>query len=151
MNYYNGYSGSERDAKLKAQHARVSRGCPSHPQGPCAICGDRQVELEAHDEDYSQPYKWEPPAQYAVCHRCHMRLHNRFRNPEVWEAHKEHVRQGGRANEDAKFNVVRNAIRGRDFSTLALSSPTRVMGHLWWEALSTDPKTLHDPAARPRP
>ncbi|HXF25558.1 MAG TPA: hypothetical protein VN602_13610 [Gemmatimonadaceae bacterium] len=66
MNPYNGYTGKEREAKLRAQHARVKRGFPAHPPGPCSICQDPTAPVEAHSEDYSLPYLWEPPAEYTV-------------------------------------------------------------------------------------
>lgn len=151
MDYYNGYSEAERLTKLKAQHIREDQGLGSHPPGPCAICSDPKARLEAHDEDYSLPYLWEPPAQYAVCHRCHSRLHSRFRFPQVWEAHKAHVRRGGVASDDAGFKAVKDAIRNNDLPNLPPPKPTMLTGDEWWERLSTDPRTLTDPEARPRP
>jgi hypothetical protein len=107
MNPYNGYKGAEREAKSRAQHAREKQGLPSHPPGPCAICGDPDAPLEPHSEDYSKPYLWSPPAEYALCKMCHVhRLHARFRNPELWEAHKAHVRRGGYSSDLERSEVA---------------------------------------------
>src|ERR1700682_1100607 len=105
MNPYNGFSGKEREEKLCAQHARERKGLPSHPPGPCAICRDPDSPLQAHDENYSKPYVWEPPAQYALCTKCHSRLHVRFNNPDLWNVYKAHVRRGGYGNDLARPEV----------------------------------------------
>ncbi len=136
LNSYNGFSGKEREAKLRAQHARERAGLPSHPPGPCAICSDPDATLEAHDEDYSQPYAWEPPAQYAVCHKCHSRLHARFHNPALWEAHKAHVRRGGYASDLTRPEIEMELKDARRRNALSELKPLRtrtLTGDEWWE------------------
>jgi hypothetical protein len=137
MNSYNGFSGKEREAKLRAQHALNRR--PDHPPATrCSICDDPAEPLEAHDEDYSKPYVWEPPAQYAVCHKCHSRIHARFRNPKLWEAHKAHVKRAGYASEQAEFETL----RAQQLSSAATSIQTirhrNLTGSEWWEKLTLE-------------
>jgi hypothetical protein len=142
VNSYNGFSGKEREAKLRAQHNRERMGLASHPPGPCAICGDPDAKLEAHDKNYSQPYAWEPPAQYALCHKCHSRLHTRFHNPGLWEAHKAHVRRGGYSSDLARPEVnteFESARRRNDLSGLKPLRARRLTGEEWWQSLSTNP------------
>lgn len=158
MNPYNGYTGKEREAKLRAQHARVKRGFPAHPPGPCSICQDPTAPVEAHAEDYSLPYLWEPPAEYALCRLCHRdRLHKRFLKPDIWAAHKAHVRRGGYSSDVRRPEIVRelDAFRKawRNGETLELRQlrPRIVPADAWWERLTTDPSSLTSAASRPRP
>jgi len=158
MNPYNGYTGAEREAKLKAQHAREEQGLPSRPPGPCAICDDQVAPLEAHSEDYSQPYLWGPPAEYALCKMCHVhRLHARFRNAELWEVHKAHVRRGGCSSDlkrpeiAAELVAFRAALKRNERYSLRILRPRTNTGDEWWERLLTDPVQLTDRTARPRP
>ena len=155
---YNGYDGKAREAKLKAQHIREAQGYPSHPPGPCAICGDPNASLEPHSEDYSEPYLWVPPAEYALCNLCHVhRLHRRFLNPELWEAHKAHVRRGGYSSDlkrpeiAAEFASFRAARKRNEPYNMQMLRPRSSSGDEWWERLSTDPLQLTNIAARPRP
>ena len=158
MNPYNGYTGKEREAKLRASHARVKRGFPAHPPGPCSICADPSVPVEGHSEDYSLPYVWEPPAEYALCRTCHRdRLHKRFLKPDLWAAHKAHVRRGGYSSDVHKPEIVRelDAFRKawRNGETIELRElrPRIMPADPWWERVTTDPNSLTSPAARPRP
>src|SRR3982751_6604015 len=96
--WYNGYDWNERYAKLRALNRRIRAGDSRAPTGPCQLCNDPEVAVEYHDEDYSQPYLWEPPALYALCRHCHRhKLHKRFSRPYAWRAFLVHVRRGGYA------------------------------------------------------
>jgi hypothetical protein len=81
MDSYNGYTEAERIKRLRASY-KVFPG-RTHPlyRGACQIYGDSSHPVEPHAEDYSEPYRWENPAEYAVCKVCHGRLHKRFKNP----------------------------------------------------------------------
>lgn len=96
--WYNGFSPAERSAKLKALKLCMAVGAVPMPAGSCALCGDTDAALEYHSEDYSQPYKWAPPAMFVVCRVCHRsHLHRRFSNSERWELFVRHVATGGTA------------------------------------------------------
>ena len=158
MNPYNGYTGKEREAKLRAHHARVKRGFPVHPPGLCSICQDPSAPVEGHSEDYSLPYLWEPPAEYALCRLCHRdRLHKRFLKPDIWAAHKAHVRRGGYSSDVRRPEIVselaafRKAWRNGETVALRQLRPRVVPPDAWWERLTTDPSSLTSVAARPRP
>ncbi len=158
MNPYNGYSGKEREAKLRAHHARKRQGLPVVPPGPCDICRDPSAPTEPHSEDYSRPYLWDPPAEYPLCRTCHrQQLHKRFAKPDMWEAHKAHVRRGGYASDlekpeiAAELKEYRAALQRGERISLRQLRPRPSTAAEWWEKLSTDPDTLTSPAARPRP
>src|SRR5689334_17545615 len=98
--YYNGYSWKERYAKFQELKERIAQGKTPPPTGPCDLCGDPDVPVEYHDEDYSKEYLWEPRALYVLCQHCHRhKLHRRFNRPFAWEAFLAHVRRGGYASE----------------------------------------------------
>ena len=84
----------------------------SHPyyNGPCHFCGDPDASVEPHSEDYSEPYQWEKPAEYAVCNTCHSRLHKRFKNPSAWAAYKLHAKRGGYGS-DLKIPGIAREVR----------------------------------------
>ena len=158
MNPYNGYSGREREAKLRALHVRRKQGLPVMDVGPCAICGDPSALVEPHSEDYSQPFRWDRPAEYPLCRTCHRdRLHKRFARPDMWEAHKAHVRRGGYSSDlkdplvAAELQAYRAAFVRGERIVLRQLRPRASTADEWWERLSTDPATLTSPAARPRP
>jgi hypothetical protein len=158
MEPYNGYSGAEREAKLTARNQRAASGLPTHPPGPCSICHDPAAPVEAHSEDYSLPYLWEPPGDYAICRTCHRnKLHKRFSNPLDWEAWIAHVRRGGYASDLKKPAVAKELEAFKDAkrqgSTIELVRlrPRDFTGTEWWETLRMDTESLTDPSARPRP
>lgn len=157
MRPYNGYRGRERDEKAEARRRRRAAGLPAHPEGPCAICGDPTVPLEAHAEDYSRPYRWDPPAEYALCKTCHKnKLHKRFSNPSDWEAWKAHIRRGGHSSDLAKPDIAaelkayKTALAKGSTFALRQLRPRVVTGSEWWERLRMDKRSLTDPKARAR-
>ena len=158
MDPYNGYTSKERERKLRASYKEFpNRSHPLYRHPECQLCGDIHCRVEPHTEDYSVPYLWDNPAEYAVCKTCHNRIHRRFKAPAAWEAYRQHVRRGGYGSD---LKVAGNA---REIATLAkaltasikaealrILRPRNLSGTEWWEQLSTDPRTLTDPAARPR-
>jgi hypothetical protein len=104
------------------------------------------------------PYRWEPPAEYALCRTCHKnKLHKRFSNPSDWEAWKAHVRRGGYSSDLATPDIAAElkaykAARERGTSfTLRQLRPRVVTRSEWWERLRIDKASLTDPKARVRP
>ena len=135
MDWYNGYSPEERSAMDRAV------GPPSAKAPPCAICGDgKPLKMQTHAEDYSTPYRWNPPAAYPVCIRCHSRLHSRFRNPPAWKSFLEVLRRGWYAREVSSEDLNRLARLGATYPSRELphEAPVRKSADLWWESLSTD-------------
>jgi len=156
--WYNGYSGKERDVKFKALKRRIATGRLPPASGPCALCGDAESPVEYHDEDYGEPFIWEPPALLALCRHCHRdKLHKRFWRHSVWQAYVAHVRRGGYARDlkDPKIKkelqLCKAAFGRREVYLLPQLRPyTRTVGQEWFANLRIDPESLSDRRARPR-
>jgi hypothetical protein len=92
MNSYNGFSPAQRNraqAWLRDQWARGLRPRPS----VCCACGQDQGVIDAHAEDYSEPFG-DHTDSYPLCYRCHMMVHCRFRNRRAWDRYRGHIRAG---------------------------------------------------------
>ncbi len=90
-NSYNGFTSEQRARAFRWFKQECAAGrCRSYVS--CDACGQTKG-VHAHSEDYSAPYG-DHIGQYAVCFRCHMMIHCRFKNPEAWETYKQHLREG---------------------------------------------------------
>lgn len=158
--WYNGYDWTQRDAKLRVLKRLIAQGAMAPATGPCQLCGDPEVPVEYHDEDYSQPYLWGPPALFALCRNCHRdKLHKRFARPHAWSAFLAHVRRGGYARDLKEPGVKRDVVRLA--RALAAGGPQLSLEHKrpygatpgreWFATLSCDPVTISPAAIRPRP
>src|SRR3954468_710884 len=122
---------------------------PSPPNAkapPCAMCGDpRPPKMQIHAEDYSRPFRWEPPAAYPVCARCHSRLHFRFKAPERWSGYRQFLRRGRYGREVSSDDLKKLVEAGMNYQwRIPDHELPRREGHLawWWEALTMDPSSL---------
>lgn len=158
--WYNGYNWEERYAKLKVLKQRLVDGEMAPATGPCQLCGDPDVPVEYHDEDYSKEYFWGPPALFVLCRNCHRdKLHKRFARPFSWAAFLAHVRRGGYARDlqDKRIKgeidaLARALATGANHGPLQrLRSYSAVEGEEWFATLSVDPVTISPEAPRPRP
>jgi hypothetical protein len=158
-NSYNGYSFKERFAKHKELLRRLASGEQPPASGPCALCGDPEVEVEYHDEDYSFPYRWSEPAVYVLCRHCHRhKLHMKFARPVQWQAYLAHVRRGGYARDlkdpliKKEFEACCKAIeKGQTYVLGKLRPYTRKIGEEWFAGLRLDRESLTDPSIPPLP
>jgi len=94
VNPYNGFDGKQRLkalAWLKGEYRAGRRVPPT----VCDACGQEDGIIEAHSEDYSDPFG-PHTGKYGLCFRCHMMLHSRDRNPEAWLRYKQMVLSGWR-------------------------------------------------------
>ena len=136
MNWYNGYNPRERSAMDRAPYP------PSARQPPCAMCGDPQpIQMQTHAEDYSTPYRWEPPSTYPVCRRCHSRLHSRFISPANWGSFLNFLRRGYYAREVSSVDLGRLARLGDGYTWPVLTHEPPVRpgkSAFWWESLTLD-------------
>lgn len=156
--WYNGYSPQERAAKFWALKRLLRAGDVESAAGPCALCGDCDVTVEYHSEDYAAPFQWNPPAMYALCRSCHRdKVHRRFWRPGSWHAFIAHVRRGGYARDlndgaiKAEVDGYRLALEcGEQRALRPLRPYSAIPGQEWFAALRLDPESLDDPAARPR-
>jgi hypothetical protein len=157
--WYNGYGPPERGAKFAELKRLLRTGEVPPASGPCMLCGDSELPVEYHSEDYAAPYKWTPPAMLCLCRHCHRdKLHKRFFKPDLWAAFVTHVRRGGYASdlkvracqqEIAQYRAAHSA--GRPIPVFRNLRPYRGHpGSEWFATLRMDPESLRDPAARPR-
>ena len=158
MTNYNGYSGAEREAKLRDLHRLKRAGEFPSPPDQCSLCGDPDVALEPHSEDYSQEFLWTAPAMYWLCRHCHReKLHKRFARPDAWRALLLHVRRGGYARElkttenKRELGEATKAIAASKTPTLRVIRSRKLDGEQWWEQLTLDPESRDSAQARPRP
>jgi hypothetical protein len=157
--WYNGYSPKERDVKFKVMKQFIAKGELPHASGACMLCGDPEVPVEYHDEDYGEPFIWSPPALLCLCRHCHRdKLHKRFKRQSAWLAYIAHIRRGGYARDlnDPKIKkeleACRMAIeRGESFVLNHMRPYLSDVGSEWFANLRMDPESLTDPTARPRP
>ena len=138
-NDYNGFTGRQRDRKLRALHRPHAEGTYPGTGRPCDLCGDPDAVTAPHSEDYSEPFKWEPPHTFALCNRCHLHIHKRFNRPESWAEFVEHVKRGGYAREFPDVMKERKAYRktmaqGESYHWKLI--PGRKSRSGWWEKLN---------------
>ena len=92
MNSYNGFSGAVRQASFDWMKAEIAAG-RLRPASRCQACGETRGHIDFHTEDYSKP--WGPHIYaHEFCFRCHMALHARFRQPDVWRRYIEQLEAG---------------------------------------------------------
>ncbi len=146
MDWYNGYSPSERNAMGRALAPSVAK------EPPCAMCGDpNPPKMQTHAEDYSIPYRWLPPAAYPVCIRCHSRLHSRFDAPLRWKSFLIFLRRGWYAREvpSEELNRLTRLGEAYPWPELPHDPPVRSASNAWWwELLTMDKASQRSPAAR---
>lgn len=159
--WYNGYGWTERYAKLKALRREApAQLAPLQP--PCQLCADPSPKsVEYHDEDYSKPYCWKPPAIFVLCRNCHRtHLHKRFTRPHAWSAFLAHVKRGGYARDLVENHAVKREVRAyaRALAEGRVPSPMSAIpgraqreSPTWYEALSVDPVQTTPDGKRPRP
>jgi hypothetical protein len=158
MDHYNGYTPKERNRKLRASYKLFPSHTHPYYQGTCDMCGDPGSPVEPHSEDYSEPYLWERPAEYALCKTCHGRLHKRFNFPHAWESYKQHMRRGGYGSDlksppiARQVSTLAKSLQSGTTSTLSpLPSPRQpAPSDAWWESLTIDPESLTAAWARVR-
>ena len=159
--YYNGYSPAERNEKFEVLLTRIASGEQPEASGPCMLCGDPSGPVQYHDEDYSKPYLWGPPALLVLCSNCHKdKLHKRFRRTSAnWQAFLAHVRRGGWSSDLSRDPAIKREVAdcrraieaGEPFELRPLRPYTAVVGTEWFANLRLDEASKSDPSARPRP
>ncbi len=85
MNSYNGFSPARRLRALRWLTAEYDAGRRTRPTS-CDACGQARGLIEAHSEDYGEPFGAHV-GRFALCYRCHMLVHCRFRAPAAFEGY----------------------------------------------------------------
>ena len=63
----------------------------------CIACGQTAQPIDAHAEDYSEPFRKDVTDAFHLCFVCYMMVHSRQRNQEAWRIYRDMVESGGRA------------------------------------------------------
>lgn len=92
MNSYNGFAPDQRRRALAWLNREYAAGRRTRPIR-CEACGQDRGPIDAHSENYGEPFG-PHIGGFAVCYRCHMALHCRFRNPLAWDRYKADIRAG---------------------------------------------------------
>jgi hypothetical protein len=92
---YNGFTSQQRDRAQRWLNAQWAGGSLARPN-VCRACGQTEPPIDAHAEDYSEPFKAGVTDGYHLCFVCHMMVHCRANNPRVWERYCEMIAKGGR-------------------------------------------------------
>ena len=93
MKDYNGFSAAQRQKSQNWLNQQWRSGALPRPC-KCIACGQDKGIIDAHAEDYSEPFAAEKTDQYHLCFRCHMMVHCRFKNPGAWHNYKFSIMQG---------------------------------------------------------
>jgi hypothetical protein len=93
---YNGFTGEQRDLAQSWLNAQWRSGALARPLNCCA-CGQTAQPIDAHAEDYSEPFRKGLTDEFHLCFICHMMVHCRHRSQEAWCLYRHMVESGGRA------------------------------------------------------
>jgi hypothetical protein len=92
MKSYNGFTPAQRMAALHWLKREYSAGRRTPPQ-ECQACKQRAGIIEAHSENYAEPYG-DHIGAFAFCFFCHMMIHCRFSALHQWNTYRDMVAAG---------------------------------------------------------
>ena len=104
MKDYNGFTGAQRDRAQRWLNVQWASGKLQRPMR-CVACGQTEGVIDAHAEDYSEPFAAGKTDGFHLCFVCHMMVHCRHRNQSAWREYRQFVESGGQAK----------PFRGRDW------------------------------------
>jgi len=93
---HNGFSGKQRDRAQRWLNREWSAGRLARPS-ECVACGQTEGVIQAHAEDYSDPFRAGVTDGFHLCIVCHAAVHNRSKNPKAWRDYRATIEAGGRA------------------------------------------------------
>ena len=94
MRSYNGFSPDVRNA-AQAWLTREWRSGRLQRPAKCCACGQEHGIIDAHAEDYSEPFAAGKTDGYHLCYRCHMLVHCRFgKGSGPWNIYRANIRAG---------------------------------------------------------
>ena len=93
---YNGFSGEQRGRAQSWLNAQWRSGAITAPLTAIA-CGQAAQPIDAHAEDYSEPFRKDVTDGFHLCFICHMMVHCRHRSQEAPRLYRHMVESGGRA------------------------------------------------------
>jgi hypothetical protein len=101
---YNGFPGKQRARAQSWLNAQWRSGALRRPFA-CVACGQTAEPIDAHAEDYREPFQAGITDAFHLCYVCHMMVHCRHLSQEAWSIYRSMVENGGRAI----------PVRGRNF------------------------------------
>jgi len=93
MKEYNGFS-SEQRTKAQGWLNRQWRAGSLDKPTLCCACGQDKGVIDAHAEDYSEPFAKGKTDGFHLCFRCHMMVHCRDNNKDAWKRYKAALTAG---------------------------------------------------------
>jgi hypothetical protein len=100
---YNGFTPTQRNRAQAWLNKQWSAGAFNRPCR-CVACGQTEGRIDAHAEDYSEPFAEHKTDAFHLCFICHMWVHCRFNNLFGWQRYKRAISSG-----------IRYAARGQSF------------------------------------
>lgn len=133
MNSYNGFTPYQRMQGDRVVKEAIAAGAWDFIR-ICQLCGLREEDgayIWVHQEDYSRPLEDARP----ICVECHMRLHMRFRFPNMWQAYclKLRARHKPAAWKSNAAFIAAHPIFGMSDGAPVKFEPD---ASRWWEMLS---------------
>jgi hypothetical protein len=93
VNSYNGFTAYQRTKAQKWLNQQWASFALAKPTKCCA-CGQDEGIMDAHAEDYSEPFQAGKTDAFHLCFRCHMMVHCRHRNKLGWINYKQAIKSG---------------------------------------------------------
>jgi len=93
---YNGFSGKQRERAQRWLNKAWTAGQLARPI-ECVACGQTEGVIQAHAEDYSEPFRAGVTDGFHLCIICHAMVHARSKSPKAWRDYRAMVEAGGRA------------------------------------------------------
>jgi hypothetical protein len=128
---YNGFSHNQRIRALYWLRSEYAAGRRTRPL-ICDACGQTEGPIDAHSEDYSEPFG-DHIGKHGLCYRCHMMIHCRFKHPQAWKTYRRHIREG------RIFHVI-----GRNFQAFCAETLRKMGRDVLYLPRSARERTLLD-------
>lgn len=103
---YAGYSPNVRAKAQRWLRLQWERGHLPRPS-LCHACGLERGIIDAHAEDYSEPFLPGKTDAYHLCYVCHLMVHVRNRHPKAWLLYCNAVGSGWRPEPMLKRDISR--------------------------------------------
>ncbi|MBN2024947.1 MAG: hypothetical protein JW809_19375 [Pirellulales bacterium] len=131
MKPYNGFSPQQRARTCPWLRREYESGRRARPT-VCEACGQTEGAIEAHAEDYSEPFG-DHICEFSLCYRCHMILHCRFGCPDAFHHYVQTLASGRRfvAMPGRSWpTFAREHLQGRTAPTEPADAPPRGFDHI---------------------
>jgi hypothetical protein len=105
LSWYNGFSPVQRESVQRFLNQEWNAGRLPRPT-QCIACEQTEGAIHGHLENYDQPQTF-----VALCITCHLVLHCRFRQAQVWLDYVDHIAAGWQAPPQDQRNAFGNLRR----------------------------------------